>query len=150
MPGEERNKLWEKCSLGKVEEVRKALEEGADPNTTDGEREITCLMVALEKNQVEVVDLLISCPAIEVNAKDPINRTALHFACWKGDVAMLSKLLAVPGLLFNERMDRGRTPIMAAIKFGRPDAVRLMAAMAEVDLDVKDNDGNNLEQYAAR
>ena len=63
---------------------------------------------------------------------------------------MLSKLLAVPGLLLNERMDRGRTPIMAAIKFGRPDAVRLMAAVAEVDLDVKDNDGNNLEQYAAR
>ena len=150
MPGEERSKLWEKCMLGKVEEVRKALEEGADPNTTDGEREITCLMVALEKNQAKVVDLLISCPAIEVNAKDPINRTALHFACWKGNVAMLSKLLAIPGLLLNERMDRGRTPIMAAVKFGRPDAVRLMAAVSEVDLDVKDNDGNNLEQYAAR
>ena len=27
MPGEQRNKLWEKCNLGKVEEVRKALEE---------------------------------------------------------------------------------------------------------------------------
>lgn len=73
--------MWEKCNLEKVEEVRKALEEGADPNTTDGERGIRCLMVALEKNQSEVVDLLISCPAIEVNAKDPINRTALHFAC---------------------------------------------------------------------
>ena len=47
MPGEERSKLWEKCNLGKVEEVRKALEEGAEPNTTDGEREITCLMVAI-------------------------------------------------------------------------------------------------------
>ena len=47
-------------------------------------------------------------------------------------------------------MEAGRTPIMAAIKFGRPDAVKLMAAEAEVDLDVEDNDGNNLEQYAAR
>ena len=53
MPGEERSKLWEKCRLAKVEEVRKALEEGADPNTTDGERGITCLMAALEKKPGE-------------------------------------------------------------------------------------------------
>ena len=40
------NNLWGKCADGKVEEVKEALEAGADPNTRGGPEMMTCLMVA--------------------------------------------------------------------------------------------------------
>ena len=125
-----------------VEEVRKALHAGADPNTTGGRRNSSCLMEASWKNHDQVVALLLSRPGIQVNARDEKNYTALHWACYNGSLASLSKLLAVPELLLNERNKWGNTPIMVAASWGKTEAVRLMAAKPDVDLDVKDTEGN--------
>jgi len=138
------NLLWEKCKDGKVEEVREALQAGADPNTTRGILDDTCLMVAAYYNHDEVLALLLAAGA-DVNAKSNYNRTALRKACSSGSLASLSKLLATPGVQLNERDRRGRTPIMEAIEYGHTEAVRQMAAVKEVDLDVKDNQGRSLE-----
>ena len=140
MPDQEN--LWEKCSSGKVEEVRGALQAGADPNSTGGPRNSTCLMEASWKNHHEVVALLLSRPGIQVNARDEKNYTALHWACYNGSLASLSKLLAVPKVEVNERNSWGNTPMMVAIHWGKTEAVRLMAAVPAVDLDVKDTEGN--------
>ena len=90
--------LWEKCSAGKLEEVREELQAGADPNSTGGPRTSTCLMEASWKNHDEVVALLLAHPNIQVNAKDNDNDTALHGACNNGCLASLSKLLEAPGV----------------------------------------------------
>ena len=133
MPDQEN--LWEKCSAGKSKEVREALQAGADPNSTSGPKNSTCLMEASWKNHDEVVALLLSRPGIEVNARDEKNYTALHWACYNGSLACLSRLLAVPEVMLNERNSWGNTPIMVAISWGKTEAVRLMAAVAGVDLD---------------
>ena len=136
---------------GRLEEVREALEGGADPNTTGGLLNSTCLMMAARNNHDEVVVLLLSRPGIQVNAKNNEERTALHFACYNGSLASLSKLLAAPGLQLNERSNNGGwTPIMWAIRCSRTEAVLQMAAVREVDLDVKDNQGRSLEKFANR
>ena len=57
--------LWENCKQGKLREARQALEAGADPNTT-GDRNMTCLMVAVENNHDQVVALLLDLPGIQV------------------------------------------------------------------------------------
>ena len=139
-------KIYWKCALGKLEEVREALQAGADPNTRVPITDSTCLMVAISRKQEEVVDLLLAQPSIEVNAKDNKNITALHLACRTrtGNIAILSKLLAVPGILVNERDSDGWTPIMLAIIYSEPDAVRVMAAVEDVDLDVN---GRSLEDF---
>ena len=134
--------LWEKCSAGKLEEVREALQAGADPNSTSGPKNSTCLMEASWKNHDEVVALLLSRPGIQVNARDEKNYSALHWACYNGSLACLSRLLAVPEVQLNERNSWGNTPIMVAIHWGKTEAVRLMAAVPAVDLDVKDTEGN--------
>ena len=67
-----------------------------------------------------------------------------------GSVASLTILLAVPGLLLNERNSGGWTPILAAIFYGKTEAVRLMAQVKEVDLDVKDSHNRSLEDIASR
>ena len=146
----QQNNFWDLCHLGKMKELRELLLAGADPNTRGGRYNRTCLMEAI--CQEEAVDLLLAQPSIEVNAKNNKNGTALHLACRTrtGNIAILSKLLAVPGILVNERDSDGGTPITWAIIYGKPEAVRMMAAVEEVDLDVRSNNGRSLEDLAHR
>ena len=111
-------KIYWKCALGKLEEVREALQAGADPNTTGGKCDSSCLFVALQNNHMEVADLLLSQPGIQVNAKNRYGQSALHFACGKSNVASVKKLLSIPGILVNEKEGiegTGCTPIKLAI-----------------------------------
>ena len=89
-------------------------------------------------------------PNIQVNAKDDYNHTALDIACYHGSLACLPLLLAAPGVQLNERTVNGWTPIMSAIRFGKTEAVRQMAAVKDVDLDVQDTEGRSLEEFAIR
>ena len=116
--------------------MRKALEEGVDPHTESVSWNKTCFALSVLKDQEEVANLILSWPGIEVNAKDHTNSTALHYVCGSSNVAILRKLLAVPGLLLNERSNSGLVPIAWAIRFGNVEGVRMMAAVAEVDLEV--------------
>ena len=105
-------------------------------------------MEAIYNDHDEVVDLLLAQAGLEVNAKDCDKNTALHLACFEDRFQYnLSKLLAVPGILVNERDSNGRTPIMSATK---PEAVLVMAASEDVDLDVRSRNGRSLEDLAHR
>ena len=149
----QQNNFWDLCRLGKMKELRELLLAGAGPNTRGGRYNRTCLMEAIRANHEEVVDLLLALPSIDVNAKDNFDYTSLHYACsrfTKYNVAILSKLLTVPGILLNERdSNSGMTPIMWAICSRKPEAVQVMAAVEEVDLDVSHN-GWSLEDLAHR
>ena len=109
------NLLWKKCLVGSVEEVRQALCAGADPNAARGNTN-TCLMVATTMNHDRVVELLLSNPGIQVNAKNVENHTALHLACIDG-YASLAMILSSSGVQLNEKDYEGNTPIMLAIWF---------------------------------
>ena len=93
-------------------------------------------MEATENNREEVVDLLF--------AKKKWGNTALHFAC-RGNVAILGKLLAVPGLLVNEKNNWGTILIMVAAVNGGTHTVRLMVTVIEIALDAVVDDGKILE-----
>ena len=87
--------------------------------------------MALQNNHMEVADLLLSQPGIQVNAKNRYGQSALHFACAKGNVASVKKLLSIPGILVNEREGpegTGTTLIKLAIASGSIDIVRLLIA----------------------
>ena len=136
--------LWSLCRSGTLDQVKAALEAGADPNTTEGQWNWTCLMVAVYDERADIVDLLLSHPSIDVNAKDIGLDTALHLVF--SNEAILHKLLATPGLLLNEKNWLGETPIMSAARLGRVGAVKLMAAKEQVDLDLRDIQGRSLEE----
>ena len=104
-------------------------------------------MTAVYDKRVDLVDLLLSQPSIDVNAKAGSRLgTALHTACLFFNEAILHKILATPGLLLNERNSTGDTPIMCAVRLSWVGAVKLMAAKEQVDLDVKDYEGRSLEE----
>ena len=130
--------LWEDCQAGNLEEVRRALETGADPNSCDGSfGGSTCLMIAAQENHAEVVSLLLDQPTIDVNMLGDHDATALHLACVHNSEAALRRLLTVPGLEMNGFYGFGLTPIMFAVGHGALECVRLLSAVAEVDLDRK-------------
>ena len=54
-----------------------------------------------------------------------------------GNVAILGKLLAAPGVHFNEKTMWGMTPIMLAIAHGQTDAAQMIADVDKVNLQVK-------------
>ena len=137
------------CSDGRVEKMKEALEAGADPNLTSGHhRYISVLMEATHRGRYEAVDLLLAQPGINVNHRCSWGWTALHHAVDRSSVAILKKLLLAPGILVNAKSRFGRTPIMVAARSGFTEAVYLLAAVEEVDLDVKDDLGNGLEEIA--
>ena len=139
------NKAFAKsCEAGNLEEVRRALETGADPNSYDGDW--TCLMIAAEQNHAEVVSLLLEQPTIEVNMVGPHDETALHLTCLYNKEAALRRLLSATGLDLNPLDEDNRTPIMMAVWLGATECVRLMSEVAEVDLDCKFPDGQSLEE----
>ena len=162
--------LNQKCLNGKVDEVKKALAKGEDPNSRGIPLFRCCyedcrcchlpgktpLMAATIGNHPKVVALLLSQPGIEVNVKcGTSGKTALHFAMEKGRDAALSLLLVAPGPGVDlnatdgfEWTGIGSTPIQDAIHYCNVDAVRLMASVAEVDLDVKTPRGECLEDLA--
>ena len=131
--------LWWNCEAGNLEEVRRALETGADPNSRESSWTYsrTCLMIAAEENHAEVVSLLLDQPTIDVNMVGDHNGTALHFACVRNSEAALRRLLTAPGLEMNGFYGWGYTPIMFACMHGALECVRLLSAVAEVDLDRK-------------
>ena len=119
----------------RLEKVTVALEKGEDPNTSGGLLERTCLMVAVRWEWDLVVAKLLSCPGINVNAKDKENWTALHHAAF-GNVGILKMLMATPGILHNEKNEWRRTPIQLAAIYGKTDIVREMAKCPHVNLDL--------------
>ena len=62
--------------------------------------------------------------------------------------AIIAKLLAAPGILLNEENRTGKTPIMMAVMWNRIEAVQILAAVDEVDLDVRDETGKSMEDIA--
>ena len=73
------------CNTGTLEEVRGALANGADVNERDEEHfKMTGLMRAVVRQNEPLVSLLLQQPGIQVNAKDCVGWTALHYAAYQG------------------------------------------------------------------
>ena len=85
---------------GDVEEVKKLLKEGVDPNAVDIDGR-TALHLAFE---IEVIKVLLASKKIDVNARDSRGTTALQEAAEKNDLTRVKLLL-----------DAGAKPHLAGI-----------------------------------
>lgn len=117
------------AGLGKVDEVKNLLEQGADANSAGpGTDEVpaggTALMLAAAKNHPDIVDLLLENGA-NPNQADDGGGTALIYASWKGHLDIVRALLN-RGADANAKTRDGRTPLAVARDFGHEDvAARL-------------------------
>lgn len=126
---------------GKLAEVRKLLDEGANVNGRFGGKGDTPLLGAVSFGQTEVVRLLLTRGA-DVNATFAEGGgTALDMAAYKGN-AEIAKVLLEAGADPNIRDARyGWTPLHAAAKRGNAEIVQLLISHG-ADINARNNDGN--------
>ena len=177
------------CSEGKIEELRKALARGTNPNkkldsdgstalhaaAVQGHLEVvallleqpgvdltlvdnhgwTALHLAAVQNHQEVVALLLQQPQVDLNAavRNREGYTALHLAASQGHQDILTHLLANPKTDTNVEDQDGDTPIMLLLKSNlnidiQGNCLQAFVDCNSVDLDVKDPDGDGLEDLA--
>jgi uncharacterized protein len=102
--------------------VKSLLERGLDPNIIEPERGDTGLILALREDAMNVFDVLLSAPDIDLEAKSGNGDNALMIACFKGNKAAVEALLA-KGAEVNRP---GWTPLHYAAAGGHNDIVRVL------------------------
>jgi ankyrin repeat protein len=91
--------------------VKILLDAGANPNEKNRWQDTT-LVWAAHFNNVEMAKLLVAKEAM----LEYINgQTALHFACWRGDVNIVKYFLTI-GADINKKDHDGMTPLAYALK----------------------------------
>jgi ankyrin repeat protein len=117
--------------------VRELLRNRADVNAAQPDGS-TALVLAAERDDLEVADLLIRARA-NVNAANDYGATALSVACASGNIAMIELLLdanADP----NAALLSGETPLMTAVDKGNIDAARALLRHG-ADVNLKESRG---------
>jgi ankyrin repeat protein len=86
--------ILEALHANDLDAVEAAIRRGEDMEQTDPERDhATPLILSVQKNMVELAENLIVRSAA-VNARKGNGDTALHWACYKGNVRLVKALLA--------------------------------------------------------
>ena len=141
---------------GAVEEVKKLLKEGVDPNAVDKDGR-TALHIATD---IEVIKVLLASEKIDVNVRgNHFDRTALHEAAGKNDLEKVKALLAA-GAKPNLANGAGYTALyeLTDVKFrdvnfraGKVADIRIVEALldAGAKLDAKLYNGQTLLHRAA-
>ena len=136
--------------------VLSLLQRGFDPNTRD-ETGQTGLVMAMQEGSLKAAEVLLSHPAIEIDALNRAGESALMMAALKGEVAgarqllgrgarvnqpgwsalhyaaagtevLLVRLLMEKGSDVNAVSPNGSTPLMMAAQYGSEDSVKLLLA----------------------
>ena len=113
------------CEKNELEKVRACLTLEVDVNTVSGDGLRSGLTIAAHKNYLELLDVLLSHPAIKINQTtdaDGVREsfsgrqwTALMFACSAGNSDTVSRLVEEEGLDFNYQDDQfGETAAIRA------------------------------------
>ncbi len=117
--------------------VRQLLRNRADVNAAQPDGS-TALVLAADRNDLEVADLLIRAKA-NVNAANEYGATALSVACASGNIAMIELLLGAKADP-NAALLSGETPLMTAVDKGNIDAARALLEHG-ADVNVKESRG---------
>ena len=133
------------------------LQRGFDPNTRD-EKGQTGLAMAMQERSLKAAEVLLSHPAIQIDALNQAGESALMMAALKGEIAgartllergakvnqpgwsalhyaatgteaSLVRLLLETGADVNAASPNGSTPLMMAAQYGSEDSVKLLLAV---------------------
>jgi uncharacterized protein len=141
---------------GYVKIVDRLLKAGAEVNTLDN-RGISALHWAVSRNHLQVVDLLISAPGIDINNQDRWpedevgGQSAMMLAARKGSVEIVTSLISA-GADLTISDHKGRTALHVAAETGNVAVVEFLVRSlisGRAGLNQVDNAGSTALHYAA-
>ena len=143
-------KVCMKCSLAKIfvkdlKAVKTALKKGEDVNSTDEDMKTGLMWTMINQNN-SIARLLLEQPTVDLNCIDNRGMTALHHAAMIDNVEGVQLLLADPRLTTPNLKDKlGFTPLMAAMRNNRMNALRELVAHSSIDIDTRNERGESLD-----
>ena len=130
-------RLCELAGDGKLAEVRAALMCGEDVNDKDSFGR-TALMFAVWQKQNSIVKLLLDQPAVDVNVKDIVGQTVLHWAAEYNNAEGARMLLLHKNFnSANVTNNNGNTALMNAVNLRNEEVLRELVEHQCVSLDVE-------------
>ncbi|KAG9403724.1 hypothetical protein AC1031_005214 [Aphanomyces cochlioides] len=125
-------------SDGNMVELRKLLPD-CDVNAASDPDSKYCgkapLHIVCESGRLNVLNLLLSVPSIDVNARTPYNETPLYFACQHGHVEVVRLLLARPETNVNMTSGNHWSPLHSASENGFVEVVQLLLSRPEIEVN---------------
>ena len=140
------------CCKGDTENMRLALATGrVDVHATDNTGQ-TALILAARYGQMAALDILLQQPGVDLHATNNRGWTALMSAADNGEYDALEILLQQARVDPNQTDLQGNTPIQHLLGKQQSNAsqrcLQLLVNDDRVDLDLKDGEGQSLEELA--
>ncbi|UQC84888.1 uncharacterized protein CLUP02_10384 [Colletotrichum lupini] len=111
----------------------------------------TLLSVAVQMGHYDIVRYFVCCQLgqFDINKPDMHGPTPLLYAIAKNNQDIISLLLDVDGVAYNQRGPGGKTPLLLAVGLGQDFTVKILLERDEVEADSKDNEGRTPLSHAA-
>lgn len=103
---------------------------------------------ACQKNETEVLELILNKYTINVNLKNLHGTTPLILAARYNNITIISLLLAHENIDVNAQNTDGRTALAMAAWFNHSSAVKLLLSDSRIDTSLKGVDGKTALQLA--
>ena len=100
------------------------------------------LYIACYMGKLDIIQLLLAEPRIDVNKKKEGGFSPLFIACLKGHVDVVKLLLAEPRVDVNAQTNGGSSPLHIACSLNKPDIVKLLVSSKRVNVNLQDANGN--------
>jgi ankyrin repeat protein len=106
---------------------------------------VNALMLAVHRNNKQIIDILLKWPRIDTSMIDGRGRTAFMIACWKGTPSIVRSFLPFE-LHLGHQDKNGRTALHYAV-LNHPDIVRILLSHPDIDITIKNKEGKIAEDY---
>lgn len=114
----------------------------------------TALLIAVKRNDLEMIQLLLQHRNIDVNRADERGNTPLMSAvagvCDDNSRKIVELLLRHQEININAQDEDGNTALICAVKASRADMVKLLLQEGTLDINIKNKKGNSALRIAQR
>ena len=141
------------CACGDFAQVAALLQEKYRPNMNEKpfavyDSPVMVLYIACLYAPLEVIQLLLNRPDIEVNEGDASGYTPLHWACSCNHPEVVRLLLKQDGIEVNAKANNGDTPLHLACWKGHLEVVKLLLDHPKIEVNATDDYGDTPLHWA--
>ncbi|EAY03078.1 hypothetical protein TVAG_171760 [Trichomonas vaginalis G3] len=144
-----RTALHHIVDLGKRDYLLKILQYPINVNARDSSGQ-TPLMIAANKNNVEIFSILLSHPHINVNLQDYLLNTALHYIVEKKSEQMLNEITRRNDLDWNLQNKSGDTAFHMAVQKNFEKGINIMLFSKKINPDARNYKGVSIAMLLAQ